>query len=461
MQTQQILGVSGGGMLFSTKTAPTKSTDSNFDQLIQMSQNAGAANEQIQKPVETKKESAADVTEAEQPEKPADVSSEMKDTTATAEERPELKKAEGTEEATDVEAAERAAGILNQVAEVVKEILGLSEEELNQFLEELGITNLELVQPETLQNLVLMANSEQDAVVLLTDAELLSKVNELVTQVEQVLQEAGVTPEDLISALDNPEFEALVEEAMEQLQEVATEDNENISTKVENRENSVETDEYAEKEVATEGFKETEDIAKVEVQTEGKEAETSSKEQSTDVSTDVEQFTSQFVQNLQKAAEEISEITGQKDIVQMVREIADQILEKIKVSVTAETTSLEIVLTPEELGKVNLTVSAEQDGTMKARIVTENELAREAIERNLVQFKEALQEQGLKVDTIEVTVGNFEFDKNGQAGEGAQEEKKNSGRNFIADEEISKKEDADQLARIFMEGGESTVNYMA
>lgn len=461
MQTQQVLGVSGGGMLFSAKTAPTKSTDSNFDQLIQMSQNAGAANEQIQKPAETKTESAADVTEAEQPEKPADVSSEMKDTTATAEERPELEKAEGTEEATDVEAAERAAGILNQVAEVIKDVLGLSEEEFNQFLEELGITNLELIQPETLQNLVLMANSEQDAVVLLTDAELLSTVNELVAQVEQVLQEAGVTPEDLISALDNPEFEALVEEAMEQLNEVVAEESETTSTKVENKETSEETEVSTEQAVAAEDAKETEVVAKVEIQTEGRDTETSAKEQNTDSSTEVDDFANQFVQNLQQAAEEISEITGQKDIVQMIREIADQILEKVKVSVTPETTSLEIVLTPEELGRVNLTVSAEQDGMMKAKFVTENELAKEAIERNLVQFKEMLQEQGLKVDTIEVTVGNFEFDKNGQANESSQEEKKNSNRNFMTDEELGQKEEADQLGRIFMEDGESTVNYMA
>ena len=57
----------------------------------------------------------------------------------TAEEKPELAKAKVTEEADDVEAAERAAGILNQVAEVIKDVLGLSEEEFNQFLEELYI----------------------------------------------------------------------------------------------------------------------------------------------------------------------------------------------------------------------------------------------------------------------------------------------------------------------------------
>ena len=444
MQTQQILGVVGGGMRYPSKTTSAKSSETSFEQLIQMSQNVSNASDTAKKPAETtKQDAAAPVKEAETPDTTTDVATDKADTSATAEEKPELTKAEGAKEATDVEAAERAAGILAQVTEVVKDILDLSDEQLSSFMEELGITDLNLLNPETLQNLALLANSEQDAVVLLTDAELLSTVNQLINEVEQVLQEAGVTAEELFGAMDDPEFESLVNEAMEKLAEEVPE--EEVSTEVENNSE-------------IEEVKSTENI--VAEKAEGRETDTSAKQDSKE-STDVEQFTNQFVQNLQQAAEEIGEITGQKDMVQLIREVADQILEKVKVSVTPETTSLEIVLTPEELGRVNLTVSAEQDGTMKAKFVTENELAREAIERNLVQFKEMLQEQGLKVDTIEVTVGNFEFDKNGQAGENAQEEKKNSNRGFIMDDEIGQNDDADQLAKIFMEGGESTVNYMA
>lgn len=446
MQTQQIFGVSGGGMMFSAKSASVKSNDSSFDQLIQMSQNIGAESGQNSQPAEIKKASAATVDKAEQPAKPTEVSTEKKDNLQTAEEKPELAKAKVTEEADDVEAAERAAGILNQVAEAVKELLGISDEELNQMLEQLGITNLQLIQPETLQNLVLMANSEQDAVVLLTDAELLNTVNELTAQVEQILQEAGITAEELMKEFDNPDFAVMVEDAVAGLTEQENEKPAEQSTEVEGNA-FVNTEEKTETEV--------------DIRTEDKENGNSFENRSSDDSTEVDNFAEQFVNNLQKAAQEISEITGQKDIVQMVREVADQILEKIKVSVTAETTSLEIVLTPEELGKVNLTVSADADGMMKAKFVTENELAREAIERNLVQFKEMLQEQGLKVDTIEVTVGNFEFDKNGQANESSQEEQKNGNRRFINEEELSQNEDNDQLAKILMEGGESTVNYMA
>ena len=444
MQTQQIFGVSGGGMMYSAKAGSAKTSESNFDQLIQMSQNAGAAQEQPAKPIETKKESAADVAKTEQPEKPAEISAEKKDTAATAEEKPELTKAESKEEATDVEAAERVAGILNQITEAIKEILGVTDEELNQFLEQLGISDIALIQPETLQNLVLMANSEQDAVVLLTDAQLLSTVNELVNQVEQILQEAGVTQEDLLNAFQNPDFEALVDEAVTKLENEHKETEE--STNVENTSLNV---------------TEEKETTKIEIHADGKENGSSAEKRNPDNSTNVDDFANQFVQNLTNAAEEISELTGQKNMVQMIREIADQMMEQIKVSVTSETTSLEIVLTPEELGRVNLTVTSEQDGSLKASFVAENELTKEAIERNIIQFKETLQEQGLKVDTIEVTVGNFSFDKNNQTGDSSQEEHKNGNRRFVTDEEIGQTDETDQLAKIFMDGGESTVNYMA
>ena len=448
MQTQQIFDVSGGGMLYSAKGASVKSSDNSFDQLIQMSQNIGATNEAAGQPAETKKDSAVSVTKEEASEKTADVTSEKKDATTTAENKPELKKAESTEEATDTEAAERAATVLNRVAEAIRDILGLTEEELNGFMETLGITNLDLLQPETLQNLVLMANSEQDAVILLTDAQLLSQVNELVSTVDNILQDAGITAEEMFAACDDAEFGALVEEALTRLEESGTTEKNDESTDVE--------------QISTKSTESQEETNfKVEIHTEGRETERDFNGRNTKESTDVEQLSNQFIQNLQQAADEIGEITGQKDLVQLVREIADQIMEKVRVSVTPETTSLEIVLTPEELGKVNLTVSAERDGTMKASFVTENELAREVIERNLVQFKEMLQEQGLKVDTIEVTVGNFEFDKNGQANESSQEEKRNNNGRFITDEEIGQKEETDQLAQHFMDGGESTVNYMA
>lgn len=443
MQTQQVTGVTGSKMLYASKTASVKATDTGFEQLMQMSQTVGTADKTVKTSVQTEK----NVVSAENETKTADIknaAANRADTSATAEKKPDSGKTEEIKEATDVEAAERVAGVLTQVMEAVRNVLALTQEQLEAFMEEQGITELHLLQPETLKNLTLAVNSEQDAVVLLTDAELLSTVNQLLNEVEQVLQDAGATPEELLSLMEEPDFEAAVFHTLEH-QDKAQLENEKDSTPV-GETVTAQTDE-AVKETAT-------------GRTEKKEMDSSS-DRNSENSTDVEQFTQQFVQQLQKSVEQTGELESSKDMAVLIREIADQILEKVKVSVTPETTSLEIVLTPEELGRVNLTVSAEQDGTLKAKFVTENDLAREAIEKNLVQFKEMLQEQGLQVDTIEVMVGNFEFDKNGQTGEKEQEEKKNGNRRFLSDEEIGSIDETDQMARVFLEGGESTVNYMA
>lgn len=441
MQTQQVNGVSGG-MFYTTKTASAKTSDTSFDQLIQMSQNAGTVENKTQKPAETtrKDNSADDVQKADQTAETA--KNEKPEVKAKSEEKTEAKKTEGKEEASDVEAAEKAAGVLNEVTEKVKEILDLTDEELAMLMEQMGITQMDLLNPETLQNLVLMANNGQDAVMLLTDANLLATVQDLTEQVKSIVEESGMTPEELTTAMENPDFEALMTEATEQLgeEEIQTE------TKVETTETT-----NVEEKTTTIEFRAENTAREEHSQTENQDGFGAANDQ----------MANQFVQNLQNAAEQLTEVSGQKEAVQIIREIADQILEKVKVTVNAETTSLEIVLTPEELGRVNLKVT-EQDGVLKATFSTENELVKEAIESNMAQFKEMLNEQGLKVESIEVTVGGFTFDKNSEAGQNEQGEKKNNNRQFLTDEEITgKKEDVDQLAQHFMEGGESTVNYMA
>ena len=435
MQTQQVNGVSGG-LFYTAKSPATKSTDNSFDQLIQMSQNMGAADEKAAKPVEAaKKDTGAE--KLQKTEKPSEsIKEEKTDVADKAEKQPDMQKAKETEQLSDTDAAEKVASVVNQVTEQVKETLNLTDEQLMMLLEQMGLTTMDLLNPENLQNLVLMANNGQDAVMLLTDANLLAQVKELTEQVQNILQENGMTAQELAGALENPEFEELVSEAMEQLNKASGTENEQAVSE------------------------NTDGSTSVEIQVERGVTKQAEAKGDKEFNSQNDQLANQFVQNLQQAAEQLDEVSGQNNMVQMIREIADQILEKVKVSITADTTSLEITLTPEELGKVNLTVT-EQDGMLKASFVTENELAKEAIESNLVQFKEMLNEQGLKVDSIEVMVGGFTFDKNGEAGQSAQEEKRNGNRRFVADEELGTKDDTDQLARHFMEGGESTVNYMA
>ena len=69
--------------MFSAKSASVRSNGSGFEQLIQMSQNLGTANEQTQKPAEGKQNSAQATDKAEQSEKMAGLSSERKESLST------------------------------------------------------------------------------------------------------------------------------------------------------------------------------------------------------------------------------------------------------------------------------------------------------------------------------------------------------------------------------------------
>lgn len=106
-----------------------------------------------------------------------------------------------------------------------------------------------------------------------------------------------------------------------------------------------------------------------------------------------------------------------------------KILDEIKVSVGPETTSLEIQLEPESLGKVSIEVSS-KSGILTAHIAAENEIAKEVIESQLSTLKETLESQGLKVDEIEVMVASkgfeqsFEKEQNGSGKENQTKTKK-------------------------------------
>ncbi len=428
-------------------TSVKQTTGSNFDDLLQTSKINHQTESNNQEQKNTSVESKDSVTKNEK--------IESKDSAVeTKQERPQMQDTKKTEEAVDMEAsdeelAERIASLFGQVTETIQDMLGISEEELQSFMEQMGITEVDLLNPSTLQNLMLVVK-EQEPVNLLTDAQLLSDMQDLVKQVEDVLVDFGITKEEITTFMEQPEFKALVVEAKEML-EIPEEVAEQPDMDVEMPSEEVDSEETIEVKETTIEFQSV-------VENEIKASD--NQQDSKDASAQQNAFADQFLQNLQQVVEEVSEVSGKTEITTQIREIADQILEKIKITVTPEITSFDMVLTPEELGRVNLTIT-EQDGIMKASFVTENELAKEAIESNLVQFKEMLTEQGLKVDSIEVTVGNFEFNKNGQAETGQEEQKRGKHRFQTEDTVTTGRMEEDQLAQHFMEGGESTVNYMA
>ena len=151
-----------------------------------------------------------------------------------------------------------------------------------------------------------------------------------------------------------------------------------------------------------------------------------------------------------------------------MREIVNQLVEQIKLLVKPDTTSMEMQLNPENLGKVNLTVVA-KDGHVTAHLVTENEITKQALEGQIQQLRDTLGQQGLKVDKVEVSVSNFDFSHSNQANaeEQKQQQKntynKNIARIINLDDAVDLNEitEEEQLTRKIMRENGNQVDYTA
>lgn len=175
-----------------------------------------------------------------------------------------------------------------------------------------------------------------------------------------------------------------------------------------------------------------------------------------------------FVENLSiNRTVNTEKVDIRMDAITQMREIVTQVVEQIKVKVNADTSSMEVQLNPESLGKVNLTVVA-REGHITAQFVTENELARQALEGQVQQLRENLGEQGLKVDEVEVTVSNFDFSHSNQANAEDQrqqqsQEQKRVNRNLNLKDAVSLKDltEEEQLAARIMADNGNQIDYTA
>ena len=102
-------------------------------------------------------------------------------------------------------------------------------------------------------------------------------------------------------------------------------------------------------------------------------------------------------------------------------ELINQIAENVKLSISQSATSIEMQLNPENLGKVYVNLSS-KEGVVSAQFVATNEIVREVLEAQMVTLKENLNQAGVKVDAVEVTVSSHEFEKNLEQDQSRQEQ---------------------------------------
>ena len=92
-------------------------------------------------------------------------------------------------------------------------------------------------------------------------------------------------------------------------------------------------------------------------------------------------------------------------------QIMEQIVQQMRVTISNEVTTMEMQMNPENLGKVYVNISSEE-GVVNAQFHATNEVVKEALEAQVATLRESLNQAGVKVDAIEVTIASHEFERN-------------------------------------------------
>ena len=175
--------------------------------------------------------------------------------------------------------------------------------------------------------------------------------------------------------------------------------------------------------------------------------------------TETKEVVNPILQNIQDALNEVAS-TEHTDNVNKPQPVVEQIVEQVRVHMNQDTTSMELQLYPEHLGKIQIHVVS-KDGVMTARIAAETEQAKQAIENGLANLKEAFEQQDLKVEAVEVMVATAGFEK-GQDQQEAPEQKRTGGKTgklVYSDTEEEESEEQAETERMRMTG--SSVSYTA
>lgn len=323
----------------------------------------------------------------------------------------------GTQEKSDVKAEDSDAKDLEKVQEVlgtiVQNLIGqitdtfsVSEEELQGVMDELGMTETDLMDPVQLNELLMAVSGAEDSFALLTDEELYGNVKSILDLQKdltgQAQEELQLTPEkwqDAVTKVVTEEPVITVE-----VEDHATDAAERSQSDVELPTVEQEPEEKIQAPVQNTQEEKTKDSGnRHESQTTGQQGNLllqNLKEEN-------------FLSGLQQASQtEGTQTTDTQDIMR-------QIMDYMKVSVKADGSDLEMQLHPQSLGTLHVQV-ASKNGVVTANFITQNETVKAALESQMVQLKESFAEQGVKVEAIEVTVQTHSFEQNLEQGRGNQ-----------------------------------------
>ena len=395
---------------------------------------------------------------------------------------------------------EELVQISNQICDVICNQFDITEEELTQALENLGIGFIQLFEPQKLVSTVIEFSGMENPTEFLINSdfqELLNNISEISNTVLELLDVdnlENVQLDEIVSILNeldepllfdaNNHFE-FSSKYIDVAEKVVSNTNENVNLNNdllmdEELLNNSEVDQAVINEKEVPIIKEQ--STKQETFSQNESSENSDDEiflseeqinRKSDLITDNKSNVITFNEKMQTI--EIATTQKSNDNVQSfvsveTKTIISQIVESFGLNQGIDETSIQMQLNPENLGKLFINVTT-KEGAVSASIVATNEVVKEVLETQIIALKENLNQAGVKVDAVEVTVASHEFERNLEQNNTKDEQQamyqeKNSNRRKNIDSSILDNqvgimtEEETLVAKMMLENG-NTIDYTA
>ena len=399
--------------------------------------------------------------------------------------------------------AEEISEITNQIVDKIKSEFEVTDEEIEEAMEVLGLTIADLTKPTELRNLLMELTGTTDSIELLTNVELYDSVKEVTDFASnlftEVAKDFSLSTEQLTEMINTESFEEALNEVDVSVtsNEAETEaDAEVVSEVTVDKtteqalafENSDKANANETKPVESNNSNESEEVP---IDTEKKAPDKIEKPESfaqsnlmndeamNERSENRKNFNFDNSNNQDLSLGQTGTVTNQTvntvgDIVETVTSyttgadtdnIMRQVTDYVKVHISEDVTKMEIELHPASLGTVNMQINS-QNGQITAHLTVQNELVKSVLETQMIKLQETFDEQGTKVSAIEVTVA--EYSLNSQSDNNYSEER--NGRNYGSKKKginlneigsLDELDEEEQLEAKVMEMNGSSVNYTA
>lgn len=300
--------------------------------------------------------------------------------------------------------------VCEDIKDAIKEEFNVSDEDIKVAMELLGLTALDLLSTAKVAELIEQLTGT-DALTLITNEDMMQSFNNIINVVDEANADIagmlGVKTEEVGIVLGQNDIAPVVN-----LEDTAKQDNvkeadaknadDNINQTVDNQES---LSEVLAKKITTES--------------DGKAKNNMSESNEANNKVTYADVADNMISNITDTFADI--ITEDISTVKEA-DIVNQVIDSVKLMASRELTSMEVMLNPEHLGSVHITVTA-RNGIVSAQIAAQNEQVKTALENQMVTLREQFESQGLKVDAVEITVMAHSFEASQNFGQSESERK--------------------------------------